>query len=377
MSARICRLLSEYGRNLLESGDLFFEHGSHRFHGFFWETIHVFQLHLDFSFAHIKVVFLMFIREIRAIRVQLFALMGMTVSCQVSVRAEESSMFVPIWPEDHPANHQEEIEHKETPGWMTRVQNAPAMKSYLPEKDNANGTAVLILPGGGYGGVSLENEGYPVAEWFQQRGVAAFVLRYRCGGGQNQQPAPLDDAQRAMRLIASQAEQHGYRADRIGVIGFSAGGHLASCVSTMADEGDPEATDPIKKLPAKAAFAVLVYPVISMEFQTAHAGSRRNLLGEDPSDELVQRYTTWKQVDKSTPPTLLIHSSDDKAVTTEHPILYYQQLVKHKVPAEMHIFARGGHGYGLKPGERSFRKWPELMERWLKERALLNEPSPE
>ncbi|MEQ8208877.1 MAG: alpha/beta hydrolase [Lacipirellulaceae bacterium] len=272
-------------------------------------------------------------------------------------------MFNPIWPADHPANHQEEIEHKETPEWMTRVQNAPAMRTYLPEEEKANGTAVLILPGGGYGGVSLKNEGYPVAEWFQERGVAAFILKYRCGGGQNQQPAPLEDAQRAMQLIAECAQEHGYRADRIGVIGFSAGGHLASCVSTMAGDDDP-----------KAAFAVLVYPVISMEFQTAHAGSRKNLLGKEPSDELVQRYTTWKHVNETTPPTLLIHSSDDKAVTTEHPILYYQQLIKHKVPAELHIFARGGHGYGLMPGERSFRKWPELMERWLKERALLNEP---
>ncbi|QDS96819.1 alpha/beta hydrolase [Adhaeretor mobilis] len=291
--------------------------------------------------------------------------------CQTVALAEDPSVFVPIWPEDHAANHQEVDDNEGTPEWRERIETRPEMMAYLPAEGIGNGTAVLVLPGGAYGNLALEHEGSFVGEWFQERGVAAFVLKYRCGGGPNQQPVPLQDAQRALRLIAAGAEETGVNPQKIGVIGFSAGGHLASCVATMGDDGNPEAMDPVDRLPAHAAFAVLVYPVISMDDGLAHRGSRRNLLGENPNDALMERYTTWKQVDKQTPPTLLFHSSDDKSVVPANSIRFYEALLANKVPTAMHIFAHGGHGYGMHPGKRSFRKWPELMEGWLTERTLL------
>ena len=257
---------------------------------------------------------------------------------------------------------------------MERVTRSPAITPFLPEPDKRNGTAIVICPGGGYGGLAMEKEGLEVARWMQARGITGVVLRYRCGGGKNQQPVPLQDAQRAIRLVRSHAAKWGVDPNRVGVLGFSAGGHLASTAATMFDKGDPAAADPIEKISSRPSFAVLVYPVISMEDDVTHAGSRQHLLGGDATDEVVEHWSTYRRVSDDTPPTFLVHASDDEAVPVKNSLLFYESLVAHHVPAELHIYETGGHGFGMLRDDRPADKWPEQLEPWLKERGLIKKP---
>jgi acetyl esterase/lipase len=235
----------------------------------------------------------------------------------------------------------------------------------------ASGAAVVICPGGGYGGLAMAKEGLEVAQWMQKRGIAGFVLRYRCGGGKNQQPVPLRDAQRALRMVRSRAKEWNVDPDRIGILGFSAGGHLASTAATMFDDGDAGSNDPVARMASRPDFAVLVYPVISMAEGVTHGGSRQNLLGPDADMELVERWSTDRQVTAKTPPTFLIHASDDEAVPVKNSLLFYEALVKHGNPAELHVYEEGGHGFGMLRGDRPADQWPELLEAWLKIRGLI------
>jgi len=275
-----------------------------------------------------------------------------------------------LWPADHSANQGEERSTDADPPWMSRfVTTKPSILAYLPEQ--RTGSAVVICPGGGYAGLSMEKEGVEVAEWMNGRGVAAFVLRYRCGGGANQQPVPLSDAQRALRIVRSRADQWQIDPQRIGILGFSAGGHLASTAATMFDPGQPDADDLIERQSSRPDFAVLVYPVISMRSGVTHGGSRHNLLGERADIALVANWSTDERVDVDTPPTFLVHASDDLAVPVKNSLLFYEALVNHGVVAELHVYEQGGHGFGMLRGDRPADQWPTLLQPWLRGQGML------
>jgi acetyl esterase/lipase len=252
--------------------------------------------------------------------------------------------------------------------------NTPTLTAYLPPKDKAVGTAVVVCPGGGYGALAVDHEGKQIAEWLNDRGVAAFVLRYRIAGPKRPvplHPAPMLDVQRAIRTVRANAKEHGINADRIGVWGFSAGGHLASTAATHFDAGKPDNTDPIDRVSCRPDFAVLAYPVISLEVGTTHGGSRRNLLGADPDPKLVELMSNDKQVTKETPPTFLFHTDDDSAVPVMNSVLFFEALTKNKVPAELHIYVHGRHGVGLALNDPVLSSWPKQLEAWMRGLRLL------
>ncbi len=295
-------------------------------------------------------------------------LFSVVLLCCVSatVQAAEAEKEIMLWPAGNAANQGDEPKYAGTVEWMERVTHSPAITPFLPLADKRGGAAVVICPGGGYGGLSMEKEGLEVGRWMQARGIAGVVLRYRCGGGKNGQPVPLSDAQRAIRLVRNHATEWNVDPHRVGILGFSAGGHLASTAATMFDEGDAKSTDAVEQQSCRPDFAVLVYPVISMEEGVTHAGSRQNLLGENPSADLVEHWSTDRQVSDKTPPTFLVHASDDGAVPVKNSLLFYEALVAHKIPAELHVYETGGHGFGMLRGDRPADKWPEQLEPWLK-----------
>lgn len=260
---------------------------------------------------------------------------------------------------------------KGAPGAIgSEERDKPSLTIYLPPADKANGAAVVVCPGGGYGGLALGHEGKDPAEWLNHHGFAAFVLRYRLGPRYHH-PAPLQDAQRAMRLVRSRAKEWRLDPKRIGIWGFSAGGHLASTVATHFDDGRPDTDDPIERVSCRPDFAILCYPVITLRPPLAHGGSRRNLLGDKPDEALVASLCNDEQVTEKTPPTFLFHTNEDKAVPPENSILFYQALRKNKVPAELHIYETGVHGVGLGVGRGAVSAWPEQLAGWLKTRGLL------
>lgn len=235
-------------------------------------------------------------------------------------------------------------------GWMTKI-NRPTLAVYRPTPESNTGTGIVICPGGGYGGLSIEKEGHAVAQWMAEQGVTAGVLKYRCGGGANQHPVPLQDARRAIAIMRENAAQWDLKTDQMGILGFSAGGHLAASVAT-----DEE---------ADINYAVLVYPVISMREGVTHQGSRRNLLGDSPTEELSREMSRDEQVNESTCPTFLMHAGDDKAVPVENSLRFYAAMQKHNIPGELHIYDRGGHGFGMYRGDRPVDQWPDACKAWM------------
>ena len=302
--------------------------------------------------------------------------MLLVVCVAMNATAAEPEQEILLWPADHPANQGDEPKFVGTIEWMERITRSPAITPFLPDPAKRTGAAVVICPGGGYAGLAMEKEGLAPARWFQERGVAAFVLRYRCGGGKNQQPVPLADAQRAIRIIRSNAKEWGVDPQRVGILGFSAGGHLASTAATMFDEGQADAADAIDRQSSRPDFAVLVYPVITLQGDAAHAGSRKNLLGDNPDAKLIEQWSTDRQVTDKTPPTFLVHASDDAGVVPKNSLLFYDALVAHHVPAEMHIYEGGGHGFGMLRGDKPWDQWPQQLEPWLAGRGLLTPKSP-
>lgn len=254
--------------------------------------------------------------------------------------------------------------------WVTQVKQ-PRMEVIPATTKEVAHTAIVICPGGGYGGLAYDKEGVEIGLWFAKRGVTAFVLKYRHGGGVHQHPVPLSDAQRALRIVRSQAKERGYGADRVGVMGFSAGGHLASTASTHFDDGDPGAAEVVDRWSCRPDFQVLIYPVISMDEAITHAGSRTNLLGKHPSPEDVENLSNELQVTEETPPAFIVHATDDGAVPVVNSVRYYLALVKHKVAAELHIFEKGGHGFGKRRKDLPAVEWPHLLENWLRNRQLI------
>ncbi|MGB6305245.1 MAG: alpha/beta hydrolase [Acidobacteriaceae bacterium] len=239
----------------------------------------------------------------------------------------------------------------------------PILTPYLPAQ-NPTHTAIVVCPGGGYAELAVDKEGTLVAQWLNDRGVAAFVLTYRYGPRYHY-PIPLLDAQRAIRYVRTHASEDSIDADRIGIMGFSAGGHLASTAGTHFDSGNPDATDPIEHASSRPDFMVLAYPVISMEPGITHNGSLHHLLGEEPNPMLENELSNETQVTPQTPPTFLFSTTNDETVPVMNSVLFYEALLRSGVPAELHIFEQGHHGSGLAQDNPQLRMWPILLQNWL------------
>ena len=277
-----------------------------------------------------------------------------------------------IWPENVPnsiyaADYQEV--YNKNKDQLSKVTN-PTLTVFEPE--NPNGTSVIICPGGGYQYLAINKEGYKTAEWFNSMGITAFVLKYRLPSDEimeNKSVGPLQDAQKAVRYIRKHAEKRNLDPNKIGVLGYSAGGHLAASLSTKYDEVVYENVDDTS---ARPNFSLLIYPVISMKDDITHKGSRNKLLGESASTELIEEFSTEDLINADTPPTFLVHALDDKGVVAENSINYYLGLRQNQVISEMHLYQSGGHGFGLgKKGTSQL--WNKQCEKWLKENQFINE----
>ncbi len=256
----------------------------------------------------------------------------------------------------------------------TESADKPTLTAYLPPADTATGTAVVVCPGGGYGHLAVGHEGKGPAEFLNRLGVAAFVLKYRIAP-RSHHPAPLQDVQRALRTVRSRAKESHLDPHKIGVWGFSAGGHLASTAATHFDDGKPDAADPVERASCRPDFAILCYPVITLKPPYYHKGSRDNLLGKNPDPQLLDSLCNDTQVTPRTPPTFLFHTNTDTAVPPENSVLFYMALRKAKVPAEMHIYEKGAHGVGLAPRDPVLSSWPKRLADWLQVRGLLTPPN--
>jgi acetyl esterase/lipase len=269
------------------------------------------------------------------------------------------TMTIPLWQGQAPGALGDEDRDK------------PTLTMYMPRSVPATGiTAIVVCPGGGYGALAMNHEGREVANYLNALGLAAFVLKYRLGPRYHH-PIELGDAQRALRTVRARAAEWHLAPDRIGIMGFSAGGHLASTLSTHFDSGKADAGDPIDRVSCRPDFAVLGYPVISMTAPWTHQGSKRNLLGDNPSPELAQSLSGELQVTAQTPPTFIFHTNGDTGVPAENSIYYFLALRKASVQAEMHIFQRGPHGVGLGMDDFALGEWPRLMANWLRVNGFL------
>lgn len=269
------------------------------------------------------------------------------------------------------ANYKQTVDSEDNWTKMRFVTN-PTMDMYPVPKGIATGTAVIICPGGAYWGVAIAHEGKEIAQWLNSLGITAFVLKYRLPNDAimaDKAVGPLQDAQEAIRLVRRHAKEWGINPDKIGIMGFSAGGHLASTLSTHFDEKVYEAADSTS---ARPDFSLLIYPVISMEESITHKGSQVNLLGDNPSPERIKYFSNESLVNGETPPAFLVHSIDDGAVPVQNSIGYALAMEKYHIPCELHIYQSGGHGYGLGKSKNTESSWPETCRKWLESRGLLS-----
>jgi acetyl esterase/lipase len=293
-----------------------------------------------------------------------FALFA-TVAPLVRAAPEE----IPLWPNGAPGALGKE------------AVDTPTLTIFKADPAKATGAAVVICPGGGYGFLAVEHEGAEVAKWLNSIGVTGVMLKYRLAP-KYKHPAMINDANRAIRTVRARASEWGINPNKIGVMGFSAGGHLASTAGTHYDAGKADATDPIERVSSRPDRMILVYPVIAIATRFGHSGSKNNLLGKDAPKELVESLSNETQVTKDTPPTFLAHTNADTGVPAENSLLFALALRKNKVPVELHLFEKGGHGLGLGSGwagrikpEPSFEAWPKLCEVWLQGQGFLDKPS--
>ncbi|MGZ0174784.1 MAG: prolyl oligopeptidase family serine peptidase [Planctomycetales bacterium] len=272
----------------------------------------------------------------------------------------------PLWPGDAPGANGD-ADH-----------DMPALLAYPASNDTANGCGIIVCPGGGYGGLAMGHEGYDIVEWLNKRGVSAWILRYRLGSKGYHHPIQKGDVLRAIRTVRHNAAASGVDSNRIGVWGFSAGGHLASTAATHFDHGVKGASDPIERVSSRPDFAVLCYPVITMDASFTHTGSRRNLFGPDQYDnaELVELLSNEKRVTKETPPTFIFHTTEDKKVPVENAIMFYSSLRKHGVNCELHVYQKGRHGVGLAAADPILATWPARLEDWIETNNFLSETIP-
>lgn len=279
---------------------------------------------------------------------------------------------LPLWPGNPPLQNPSDLKEEATQQGILRIANVqtPTIEVYLPTKQIATGEAVVIFPGGGYGILAYDWEGTDFAKWLNAQGIAGIVVKYRLPISKSltdPKEVPLMDAQRAIRLVRHHAETWNINPTKVGVMGFSAGGHLASTLSTQYNHEVNRSKDAIDALSARPDFSILVYPVISFRDAAVHSGSRKNLIGDNASQELMDRFSGELNVNSQTPPTFLVHAQDDNGVPIENSLLYYQALHKNGVKASLHIYPTGGHGFGFGLGKGAVESWREVLLQWMKE----------
>jgi len=262
-----------------------------------------------------------------------------------------------LWPKGAPGANGDEAKDK------------PTLIIYLPAKPN--GVGVVICPGGGYGGLAMNHEGDQIGRWLNDNGIAGFLCDYRHRGKGYGHPAPIQDAQRAIRTVRSRAKEFGVDPTKVGILGFSAGGHLCSTAVTHFDAGDSKSADSVMRESSRPDFGVLCYPVIAFDQPFTHRGSQKNLLGDGASPDQIAGLSNERQVTEQTPPCFLWHTWEDKGVPPENSVVFYQALLAHKIPAELHVFEKGRHGLGLAKDTPGTSAWPELCLAWLKNRGVL------
>ena len=289
----------------------------------------------------------------------------------MNFNAVAQDAVIPLWPNSVPnqkVSDEKEIDRMENIRWVRNVQN-PVIEVYLPSKAINTKRAVLLFPGGGYQGLAYNWEGVDFAKTFNAKGVAGIVVKYRLpiskSISEKQYEVPLQDAQRAIRIVRSKAKEWGIDPEKIGIMGFSAGGHLASSLGVHYDVEVYPYQDDADKFSARPNSMALIYPVISMQSATTHGGSRESLLGKNPSEELISRFSSEKQVNMSTPPTFLLHAMDDEAVPVENSTLFFEALRKNKIPSTSHIYPTGGHGFALALDHPLLKNWVVMYLDWL------------
>lgn len=293
------------------------------------------------------------------------------IICSSQLCAQET---IKLWPGEIPFSTgvigKEEITDR---GHVRNVQE-PTITVYLPDPEKATGAAVVICPGGGYALLAINHEGHDIAKWFNVFGVAGIVVKNRLPTSENitdKSEVAMTDAMRAVRIVRHHAADWSIDPGKIGIMGFSAGGHLASTVGTHYDNGFSDSADPIQKISSRPDFMILMYPVINMYEEFMHSGSMRNLLGENPPKDQMLRFSNDMMVTADTPPAILIHSTDDKGVPVANSIRFYEALNKNGVSAELHIYNSGGHGYGLgRNDSTSHNLWPEACKAWMQDMVI-------
>ena len=305
-----------------------------------------------------------------------FSISIIMIFCLQLILAQKDK--ISLYPEGIPckSNLETELDY-DSSGRIFKKVSDPEIWYYPSEKikGKENNVAVLVIPGGGYWGLWFDKEGVDVAKWLNNIGVSAFVLKHRLPHWESKDcrsKVALMDAQRAMRIIRKNSKIWNIDPNKIGVLGFSAGGHLASTLSTHHDNGLDLSDLKFEKTSSRPDFSILVYPVITMNRPYAHNGSRENLLGKIPSQEYLDYYSNDLQVREDTPPAILIHSDDDKGVLPENSIQYYLALRKYNIPAALHIWEDGGHGYGLGNDKGSIKSWAKICEEWMIQRGIIN-----
>ena len=282
---------------------------------------------------------------------------------------KDPHQIITLWPEGVPgikANATAEVD--EEGGRVSNI-HTPTLTVYPADPKLANGTAVIVCPGGGYARLAFDHEGIVPAKWYNAHGVTAFIIKYRLK--EYGHPAPLQDILRAIRLVRSRAAEFNIKADRIGVLGFSAGGHLAASAGTLFDAPEGKTGAALDSVSARPDFLMLLYPVITLQKPYAHGGSRSNLIGLNPTDEMVHHLSLDEQVTKATPPTFIVQTEEDKTVPVENSIMFYQALRKSGVMSELHLYAKGPHGFGMKPNLGPTSEWPDRLASWMNSHGWL------
>ena len=290
----------------------------------------------------------------------------------ILLNAYAQSSIVKPWPHGIPGSKASESYREKatiTDGLISRFEKVtdPSIFVFLPEAGKSTGAAILICPGGGYGALAFAHEGFAIAKWLNENGIAGIILKYRLPSDiimNDKSIGPLQDALESIRIIRRNASLWNIDPEKIGVLGFSAGGHLASTLSTHYAEKVYESADTTS---ARPDFSILIYPVITFDSTFTHAGSRRNLIGDNPTEEAIRHFSNELCITDKTPPTFIVHSADDNTVPLRNSIVYFEALQKNKISSELHVFRKGGHGYGLSVNKGTQSGWPNLCLLWLKE----------
>ncbi len=288
----------------------------------------------------------------------------------INVTSFAQNETIKVWPNGAPNDNGMKEPEEKYDGVRVRKVSEAELYVFLPEKEKNTGAAVVICPGGGYIMEAMDHEGFDMATWLASKGVAAIVLKYRLPYGHHE--VPSSDARRAMRIVRQNAGKWGINPGKIGIAGSSAGGHLASTVGTHFDYGNKNSSDLIEQISCRPDFMLLLYPVVTFREEFGHMGSRANLIGEGHDWKMISEYSNEMHVTPETPPTFLVLADDDTVVPPQNSINFYLALKQNKVPAELHIFKDGGHGFGMNKKNLPVDQWPELFYSWLKAQKVID-----